>query len=207
MARFDLTPLICTPEVLIPSLPCLICGKSHQQLLAAFDAFLCASLRQSDCSASALLPHGRAYASFSERELAGATAYLWGVFLAEELGAAPTDEELALGVSPFLSRSEIEILAMQLWLLCAMTLGPACDPTSLINGGRCYCVSLKDLLAIRVYLLGIFVNNFVVVNMTPAVLRQHVRENVGRFSISTLEAATAWSMCELFNAALNNQPT
>lgn len=190
-------------------IPCFVCGKSKSEILAAFDAFLCASINRAACSVSTLLPLARPYMDYSERELVSAAAYLWGTFLGEE-GGSTTEGALSSGVSPFLSLSQQELLAMQLILLCRFGLDSAeCDATTLLNGGRCFCVSYKELLAIRVYLIGVFVNNFVVVNMDPTVLRQHVSQYIPDFvSITTLEAVQVYALCQLYNVAVeNNQPT
>lgn len=204
MARAP-SPITCLPENLLPEIQCLICGRSKLELLQAFDSFLCEALLLDNCTVSSLLPLARPYMDWSPRELVGASTYLWGVFLSEESPGTDISEQ-ALGpiVSPFLNRSEIEILAMQLWLLCQY--GDAtCDANSLFDRGRCYCVSIKDLLAIRVYLLGQFVGNFVLIDMTPAALLAKVIENVGRYTITSLEAVTAWTICELYNVAVQNQ--
>lgn len=204
MARAPIT-ITCTPDAIIPDIPCLICARSKQELLAAFDAFLCRMLNQSDCSVSALLPHAAPYLYFSERELVGAATYIWLAFLAQEFPETDTTEQaMAQVVSPFLAVSNTELIAIELWLICQMTLGD-CNADDLINEGRCYCVSIKELLAIRIYLLGVFVNNFVLVNMTPATLLEHVTSNLGSFSASTLEATIAWSMCHLYEVVLQNQ--
>lgn len=204
MPRLPLA-ITCNPGAILPDIPCLICARSKAELLAAFDAFLCQVLHQEDCSVSALLPHARPYLDFSERELVGATAYLWLSFLGQEFPETDTSEQaMGAAVSPFMAVSTVELLAIELWILCQMTSGE-CDADGLINGGRCYCVSIKELLAIRLYLLGVFVNTFVAVNMTPATLLAHVTDNLGAFSTSTLEATIAWSMCHLYEVVLEHQ--
>lgn len=199
------SPLTCTPEDLLPHIQCLICGRSRQELLAAMDAFLCEALLRNDCTVSSLLPYGAPYMSLSERELVAAYAYLWFVFLQTESPETITNEQsINIAVSPFNGRSNIEILAMQLWLLCQY--GDAtCDADTLINRGRCYCVGLKDLLAIRVWLMGQFVGNFVEVDMSPDALKAHAIALLGPYSIGLLEAAVAWAICQLYNVAVENQ--
>lgn len=204
MARAPIA-ITCTPDAIIPDIPCLICARSKQELLSAFDAFLCQALNRPDCSVSALLPNAAPYMNFSKRELVGSATYIWLAFLAQEFPETDTSEQaMAQVVSPFLTVSDTELLAIELWLLCQMTLGD-CNADDLINEGRCYCVSIKELLAIRIYLLGVFVNNFVLVNMTPATLLEHVTSNLGAFSASTLEATIAWSMCHLYDVVVDSQ--
>lgn len=204
MARAPL-PIICTPDAIIPDIPCLICARSRQELLAAFDAFLCQSLNRPDCSVSALLPNAAPYMNFSERELVSTAAYLWLAFIAQSLPGTDTSEQaMGQAVSPFLSASNTELLAIELWLLCQMTLGE-CNADDLINGGRCYCVSIKELLAIRVYLLGLFVNNFAIVDMTPATLLAHVSSYLGSFSLSAMEATITWGMCHIYDVVVESQ--
>lgn len=202
----------CTPETLARYTECIVCAGSKHEILAAFDAFLCTSLNRPDCSVGTLLTEAKSYMDYSERDLVAASTYVWAVYLQ---GVAPGIDTsyAAMGssVTPFTTRSEVEILAMQLWLLCQMNWGaiPGCDATTLLNTGRCFCVSIKELLAIRLYLIGVFANNFVTVNMDANILRQHVSQSIPGFaSISALEAASTWLMCQLYDAAIeNNQPT
>lgn len=201
------TVIACTPEALLPEIGCLLCGTSKQQLLASFDAFLCAALLQSDCTLSALLPLGAPYLVFSPRELSAASTYLWLAFLTEEAppGTPLEESDITKAASPFLGRSELEILAMQLYLLCKMTQFN-CTAADLLNLGRCYCASLKELLAIRFYLLSLFVGNFARVETDPTAVQALIAANAPSTSVSELEAGTVWMMCQLYDIAIEAPP-
>lgn len=203
-------PLVipCTPEVLGRYNECMVCGGSKKEILAAFDAFLCASNNREACSASTLLPLIRPFMGLGERELIAATTYIWMLFLEAEDPEIDTSQAgMSQAIGPFLMRSQTELLAMQLSLLCGFgfTPLPLCSATELFNMGRCFCVSWKELLAMRLYLVSQFVGFFVQLNMDPAYIQKVIAENVGFVSANSMEAATVWLMCQLYDVAIQNQ--
>lgn len=198
--------LTCTPAELGPEVSCLVCAGSKQELLASFDGLLCQSLRLESCSPSTLLSLSKPYMQLSESELAGAATYLWLVFLQTEDPESDIEyQAIAKDSSLFMSRPTVELLAMQLWLLCRMEFPiPGCNASDLLSYGHCLCVSYRELLAIRVYLLIQFIGNFAQFEVDPNILRQYVQENAPGVSTSTFEAVIAWLMCQLYNLAVEN---
>lgn len=143
----------------------------------------------------------------SERELAATATYLWLSFLQDQGGEEETTfASVAGGAELFANRPQTELLAIQLWIMCQLSMdADLCDAHLLLNYGRCFCVSYKELLAIRVYLLGQFIGNFVQVDLDPDTLHHFIEEFASNISMSMFEATTTWLMCQLYDVALQNQ--